>query len=300
MSNLPRFEQYPFQIGSLPDGAGEGYVIAFPDLPGCTADGATEAEAIANARGAFHAWMASIIEDKKAIPPPYSAGSKHDPAESEAFTLEQHERIRANIRARGMTFEVFLPESLADWLRAKIAAGAYADAKEAAYLAFQDLRELDQHPQVRRELLTAMINESLNEPGRTYSPAEVRAQLRAMVREYVNTEPPSAGSTPLPAPRKFSYEQIQGWIADDEKGRRRHQLDWSQCSAVESIAGKMSGAWVLKGTRMPVSAILDNIEAGATVDDVMQWYEGLDRELVNAVIAFAGHTAAALNPSKNS
>lgn len=64
-------------------------------------------------------------------------------------------------------------------------------------------------------------------------------------------------------------------------------LDWSQCSAVESIPGKVSGAWVLKGTRMPVSAIFESLEAGANIDEIMQWYEGLDREQVKAVIAFA-------------
>ncbi|MGA2672737.1 MAG: DUF433 domain-containing protein [Terracidiphilus sp.] len=40
-------------------------------------------------------------------------------------------------------------------------------------------------------------------------------------------------------------------------------LDWSQCDAVESVPGKVSGAWVFKGTRMPVSAIFENIAAGA-------------------------------------
>ena len=64
-------------------------------------------------------------------------------------------------------------------------------------------------------------------------------------------------------------------------------LDWSQCPVVESIPGKVSGAWVLKGTRMPVSAIFENLEAGASIDDIMQWYEGLDREQVKAVIEFA-------------
>ena len=44
-------------------------------------------------------------------------------------------------------------------------------------------------------------------------------------------------------------------------------LDWSQCDAVESIPGKVSGAWVLKGTRMPVSAIFENIAGGASIDD---------------------------------
>jgi uncharacterized protein (DUF433 family) len=64
-------------------------------------------------------------------------------------------------------------------------------------------------------------------------------------------------------------------------------LDWSQCSAVESVPGKVSGAWVLKGTRMPVSAIFENLEAGASVDDIMQWYDGINREQVKAVIEFA-------------
>ncbi len=64
-------------------------------------------------------------------------------------------------------------------------------------------------------------------------------------------------------------------------------LDWSQGPAVESIPGKVSGAWVLKGTRMPVSAIFENLEAGANIDDIMQWYEGLDRDQVKAVIEFA-------------
>jgi uncharacterized protein (DUF433 family) len=64
-------------------------------------------------------------------------------------------------------------------------------------------------------------------------------------------------------------------------------LDWSQCSAVESVPGKVSGAWLLKGTRMPVSAIFENLEAGASVDDIMQWYDGLNREQVKAVIEFA-------------
>ena len=50
--------------------------------------------------------------------------------------------------------------------------------------------------------------------------------------------------------------------------------------------GKVSGAWVLKGTRMPVSAIFENIEAGASIDDIMEWFDGLDREQVKAVIRF--------------
>jgi len=64
-------------------------------------------------------------------------------------------------------------------------------------------------------------------------------------------------------------------------------LDWSQCPAVESIPGKVSGAWVLRGTRMPVSIIFENLEAGANIDDIMNWFEGLDRDQIKAVIEFA-------------
>jgi uncharacterized protein (DUF433 family) len=67
-------------------------------------------------------------------------------------------------------------------------------------------------------------------------------------------------------------------------------LDWSQCEAVESVPGKVSGAWVLRGTRMPVSAIFENIAAGASIEDIMEWFDGLDREQVKAVIEFAARS----------
>lgn len=67
-------------------------------------------------------------------------------------------------------------------------------------------------------------------------------------------------------------------------------LDWSQCPAVESVPGKVSGAWVLRGTRMPVSVIFQNLEAGASLDEIMEWFEGLDREQVKAVIEFVARS----------
>jgi uncharacterized protein (DUF433 family) len=44
-------------------------------------------------------------------------------------------------------------------------------------------------------------------------------------------------------------------------------LDWSQCPSVESIPGKVSGAWVFRGTRMPVATVFENLEAGASIED---------------------------------
>lgn len=71
-------------------------------------------------------------------------------------------------------------------------------------------------------------------------------------------------------------------------------LDWSQCAAVERVPGKVSGAWVLRGTRMPVATIFENLEAGANLDDILEWYDGLEREQVKAVIDFA---VRSLDPS---
>ena len=62
-------------------------------------------------------------------------------------------------------------------------------------------------------------------------------------------------------------------------------LDWSQCPAVESIPGKVSGAWVFRGTRMPAATVFQNLEAGATVDDIMKWFD-VTREQVTEVLSF--------------
>jgi uncharacterized protein (DUF433 family) len=70
-------------------------------------------------------------------------------------------------------------------------------------------------------------------------------------------------------------------------------IDWSQCPAVETVPGKMSGAWVLRGTRMPVDAILDNIGTGASVADILTWFDGLDRKQVETVVEFAAAQGAA-------
>ncbi len=50
-------------------------------------------------------------------------------------------------------------------------------------------------------------------------------------------------------------------------------LDWSQCPAVESIPGKVSGAWVFRGTGMPVSIVSVNFQSGATIDEIMEWFD---------------------------
>ena len=69
-------------------------------------------------------------------------------------------------------------------------------------------------------------------------------------------------------------------------------LDWSNCSAVECSAAKMSGAWVFRGTRVPVKSLFENLEDAATVDDFLEWFPGVGREQVVAVLAFAEQSLA--------
>ena len=64
-------------------------------------------------------------------------------------------------------------------------------------------------------------------------------------------------------------------------------LDWSQCPAVERQPGKVSGAWLFRGTRVPVKALFENLEDGASIGDFLEWFPGVDRELVEAVLAHA-------------
>jgi uncharacterized protein (DUF433 family) len=60
-------------------------------------------------------------------------------------------------------------------------------------------------------------------------------------------------------------------------------LDWSQCPAVETIPGKVSVAWLFRDTRMPVSIVFENLEAGATIDEIMEWFD-VTREQLAAVL----------------
>ena len=90
-----------------------------------------------------------------------------------------------------MTIEVFLPEPLANWLRGKLAAGVFKGPGEAAFVAFQNMRELDRHPAVRKTLIKAMAKASADSPRQGISFEEWREQNQARLREYANTEPPT-------------------------------------------------------------------------------------------------------------
>lgn len=66
-------------------------------------------------------------------------------------------------------------------------------------------------------------------------------------------------------------------------------LDWSQCPAVESIPGKVSGAWVLKGTRTPVQVLFENLEAGMSIEEVIEQFP-VTRAQIDSLMAFVARS----------
>ncbi len=66
-------------------------------------------------------------------------------------------------------------------------------------------------------------------------------------------------------------------------------LDWSKCSAVESVPGRVSGAWVFRGTRLPVATIFENLEDGLSIEEIMEQFD-VTREQVKAVLDFAARS----------
>lgn len=60
--------------------------------------------------------------------------------------------------------------------------------------------------------------------------------------------------------------------------------DWSNCSAVECRANVVSGAWVFRGTRVPIHALFENLRDGATIDEFLKWFPGVTHQQVRAVL----------------
>jgi uncharacterized protein (DUF433 family) len=66
-------------------------------------------------------------------------------------------------------------------------------------------------------------------------------------------------------------------------------LDWPQCPAVERVPGRLSGTWVFRDTRMPVSAVFENLEAGTSIEEIIEQFD-LTREQISAVLEFAARS----------
>jgi uncharacterized protein (DUF433 family) len=70
-------------------------------------------------------------------------------------------------------------------------------------------------------------------------------------------------------------------------------IDWSTCSAVERDTERVSGAWVFRGTRVPVAALFENLEDGSLVTQFIEWFPGVTLDQVRAVLEHAARSALA-------
>jgi uncharacterized protein (DUF433 family) len=71
-------------------------------------------------------------------------------------------------------------------------------------------------------------------------------------------------------------------------------IDWSSCSAVEQDPTRVSGAWVFRGTRVPVAALFENLEDGASVQHFVEWFPGVTLEQVRMVLEHAARSSLAV------
>ena len=69
-------------------------------------------------------------------------------------------------------------------------------------------------------------------------------------------------------------------------------LDWYSCPAVERAPGKVSGEWLFRSTRVPVRALFENLEGGASVIDFLEWFPGVTRAQIDAVLEHASQSLA--------
>ena len=70
-------------------------------------------------------------------------------------------------------------------------------------------------------------------------------------------------------------------------------IDWSSCTAAERDPQRVGGAWLFRGTRIPIAALFENLEDGAPVGQFIEWFPGVTIEQVRTVLKHAAHSALA-------
>ncbi len=70
-------------------------------------------------------------------------------------------------------------------------------------------------------------------------------------------------------------------------------IDWSTCAVVEQDPARVSGAWVFRGTRVPVAALFENLEDGASIQQFVEWFPGVTLEQARVVLEHAARSSLA-------
>ena len=67
-------------------------------------------------------------------------------------------------------------------------------------------------------------------------------------------------------------------------------IDWTSCTAVQRDPERVSGAWVFRGTRVPVTALFENLEDDAQLSEFLEWFPGITLEQARAVLEHAARS----------
>jgi uncharacterized protein (DUF433 family) len=118
-------------------------------------------------------------------------------------------------------------------------------------------------------------------------PLTATRAVRAPAQKQARVNMPRDPSTRARPPYSLT---IQGLLFCGEQAYSFIMLDWSACPAVERQPDRVGGAWVFTGTRVPVRALFENLEEGATLADFLKWFPGVTREQAVAVLAHAEHS----------
>ena len=98
----------------------------------------------------------------------------------------------------------------------------------------------------------------------------------------------AAGALPVKSrTQNAALDDVEGGAANQEEATV--MTDWNTCPAVERKPGRVSGAWVFAGTRIPLSALYENLAGGATVDEFVEWFPGVDEKQVREVLRHEAH-----------
>ena len=65
---------------------------------------------------------------------------------------------------------------------------------------------------------------------------------------------------------------------------------WQSCKAVERDPNRVSGVWVFRGTRVPVSALFENLEDGVQISDFIEWFPRVTVEQAREVLEYVANS----------
>jgi uncharacterized protein (DUF433 family) len=85
-------------------------------------------------------------------------------------------------------------------------------------------------------------------------------------------------------PNPKAVRHVSGVVRQVNTSVRRVMSNWENCNAIERQRDRVSGAWVFRATRVPIAALFENLRDGASIEEFLAWFPGVERSQVEAVL----------------